>query len=173
MYQAGVKNITLYENVGITKVYYDPLNLRAITALSSLGGIIQIDNSQRPEFDIKIEQSKSGRIVHDYSISFLLLGLTLDNYDLINQIKSSINGWCFLVEFYGGTFKYFDTPLFADDAEIKPQEEMSFEIKIESQVPTIQYYLEYTPGISTVPIYRADTTLLTADTEIYTADYAL
>ena len=173
MYQAGVKNITLYENNGITKYYYDPLNLRAITDLETTGAAILIENMQRPEFDIKIEFSDGGKVLHDYSIEFLLLGLTLENYDLINQIKSSIYGWCFLVEFYDGTFKYFDTPIFSDDAEIKPHEEMSFELKLESRVPTEIYYLEYTPGISTVPIYRADTTLLRADTTIYTADYAL
>lgn len=173
MYQAGIKNITLYENKGIKKTHYDPLNLRAITALSGLGTILFIDNFQRPEFDIKIELSKSGRVVHDYTVKFLLLGLTLENYDLIQQIKCTIYGWVFLVEFYDGSFKFYDAPVFAGDSEIKPHEEMSFEIELKSSVPSREYHLEYTPDISTVPIYRADTTILSADTTIYTADYAL
>ena len=50
---------------------------------------------------------------------------------------------------------------------------MSFEIKMESRVPAIDKYYEFTADVSTVPVYKADTTLLTADTTIYTADYAL
>jgi len=173
MYQAGVKNITLYENKDVTANYYDPLNLRAITALSGGGVILLVENNQRPEFDVKLELSKSGKVVCDYSLEFLLLGLTLENYDLVNQIKSSIYGWNFLVEFYDGTFKYYNTPLFGDDSEIKPHEEMSFMVKLKTFVPTVKWYLEYTPDISTVPIYRADTTLLRADTTIYNASYAL
>lgn len=173
MYQAGVKNITLYENSGITMNYYDPLNLRAITALNGLGAIISIENNQHPEFEIKLSMSNSGKLVSDYTIKFMLLGLTLENFDLINQLKSSLYGWCFLVEFYDGTYKFFKAPLFCDDSEIKPHEEMSFEVKLMSKVPSREWYLEYTPNVSTVPIYRADTTIITADNTIYTADYAL
>ena len=50
---------------------------------------------------------------------------------------------------------------------------MSFMIKLKTIVPTVNWYLEYTPDISTVPIYRADTTILRADTTIYDASYAL
>lgn len=173
MYQAGVKNITLYENNGITATYYDPLNLRAITDLNTQGEIIYIENNQQPELEIKIERSKSGKTVFDYRLKYLLLGLTLENFDLIKQIQESIYGWCFLIEYYDGTYKFYNSPLFQDDSEIKPKEEMSFAMDLRSRVPSLNTHFEYTPNVSTVPIYRADTTLLTADTEIYTADYAL
>jgi hypothetical protein len=39
MYQAGVKNITLYEKTGISFNRYDPLNLRAITDLIGGGAV--------------------------------------------------------------------------------------------------------------------------------------
>ena len=173
MYRAGIKNITLYENNGITAYYYDPLNLRKISNLSTVGATIQIYNNQHPEYDIKISRSDSGKLVHDYELKFMLLGLTLENYDLIDQIKSSLYGWCFLVEYYDNTFRYYGSPLFADDSEIKPQKEMSFEVKLKTIVPSRISHLEYTPGISTIPVYRADTTLISADNTIYTADYAL
>ena len=173
MYQAGIKNITLYENKGIAFTYYEPTNLRAITALTAVGAVLTIENVQQPEFDIKIKMSDSGQITHDYIVKFFLLGLTLDNYDTINQLKKSINGWCFLVEFYDGTFKFYNVPLKCLESSISPQKEMSFELEMKNIVPTTQQYYEYTPDISTVPVYRADTTILTADTAIYTADYAL
>jgi hypothetical protein len=50
---------------------------------------------------------------------------------------------------------------------------MSFMVKLKTMVPSTKWHLEYSPDISTVPIYRADTTILRADSIIYTADYAL
>jgi hypothetical protein len=173
MYQAGIKNIILYENKGITFRYYDPLNTAAITALESKGRVVQVLNLQRPEFDIKLKFSKSGLLGSDYKVIFLLLGLTLENYEQLNEFATSINGWCFLVEFYDGSFKFYNTPVFCRESEIKPQDEMSWKVTLETAVPTTKSYLEYTPGISLNPVYRADTTLITADSEIYSADYEL
>lgn len=173
MYQAGVKNIKLYENKGISFYFYDPLNLNAITDINTGGEIIEIENNQQPEIGIKSEISKSGYVVSDYKIKFYILGVDIQNYLLTEQLMSSIYGWCALVEFYDGTTKLFNTPLFAPESEINPHEEMIIELSLETRVPTKEKFYEYTEGISTVPIYRADTTILTADTTIYTADYAL
>ena len=173
MYQAGVKNITLYENKNITFNFWDPEDLNQITDINSGGQIINVENVQQPEFEIESELSKSGQIVFDYKAKFLLLGLTLDNYNLIEILTESIYGWHALVEFYDGTIKFFNVPLFMPESEIKPHDEMTFEIKIETKVPTKEKYYEFTADVSSVPIYRADTTLLTADSTIYTADYAL
>jgi hypothetical protein len=173
MYQAGVKNITLYENVNISFNYFDALNLRRVTDLQSFGAVILIENLQQPEYDLSAKLSKSGSPVNDINLSFLLLGLTLENYDLINQIKISIYGWCFLVEYYDGTFKYYDTPLFYTDSKIAPHKEMLFEVKMKTAVPTPKYHYEYTPGISLVPVYRWDSEILTFDSEIYSCDYEL
>jgi hypothetical protein len=170
MYQAGIKNITLYENTGITFNFYDPLNLRAITDLSNLGAVILIENMQQPEFDIKLK-FRNGFMAQDFKVEFLLLGLTLDNYNLLNQICSSIYGWCFLVEFYDGTFKYYNTPIWCRESDIKPHDEMSFSLALENPVPSIISYYEFTPDISTTPIYHFDTELLTWDSAIYTFDY--
>lgn len=172
MYQAGVKNITLYENTGISFNRYDPLNLRAITDLVGGGSVLLIENYQRPEYEVKLK-FKNGQLTQDYKLEFLLLGLTLDNYDLINQIKGSIYGWCFLVEFYDGTFKFYTAPVRCLESEIKPHDEMSFKLTLENVVPSIQPYYEFVPDISTTPIYRFDTTLLTWDNDIYTFDNAL
>jgi hypothetical protein len=89
MYQAGIKNITLYENKGITFRYYDPLNTAAITALESKGRVVQVLNLQHPEFDIKLKFSKSGALGSDYKVIFLLLGLTLENYEQLNEFATS------------------------------------------------------------------------------------
>lgn len=173
MYQAGLKNITLYENIGITFNYFDPLNLRKITDLQSLGAVILIENVQRPEYDLKGSLSKSGSPVNDINVKFLLLGLTLENYDLINQIKLSVYGWCVLVEFYDGTFKYYNVPLFYGGHKIAPHKEMSFEVEMGTTVPTSEYHFEYTPAVSLVPAYRWDSEILKWDSEIYTFDYEL
>jgi hypothetical protein len=173
MYQAGVKNITLYENNGIDFWYWDSLDLKEITGLTSIGATIPIISEMLPEYEIDIKSSDSGKIVMDYTLKFYLLGFFDATLDIINQLRASIYGWCFLVEFYDGTFKYYHTPVKCIDSKIKPHKEMSFEVEMKTVTPTTLSHFNYTPGISTVPVFRADTTLLTADTTIYTADYAL
>ncbi len=173
MYQAGIRNITLYETPEITFRHYDPLNRRYITALEGKGKVIQVLNNQRPEFEIKSKFSKSGQVVSDYKLNFLMLGFNLENDELISQIISYINGWCVLLELYDGTYKYYNTPLICRENEIKPQDEMSYKLTLETVVPAKESYYEYTPGISLNPVYRFDSTLISFDTEIYTFDYEL
>lgn len=171
MYQAGIKNITLYENKGIDFRFWNPGNLYAITDLVSTGQVILIENLQRPEFDIKLKFGKSGKVLQGFSLEFLLLGLTLENYDLLTKLKTNIYGFCFLVEFYDGTIKYYNTPLYCKESDIKPHEEMAFKVKMETPVDTDKNYYEYTAEIS--DYYRWDTELLTWDNEIYSLDYEL
>jgi hypothetical protein len=176
MYQAGVKKILLYENTGISFTHYDPLDFYAITNLQTTASIITILNEQLPEFDIDLKLLDSGEMGYDYSLKFYMLGLTRASLNDIIQLTTSIYGWCFLVEFYDGTSKYYDCPVFCDKNKIKPHKEMSFEITMKSAVLATKSHYEYLASggtIPSVPVYRADTTLLRADTSIYTADYEL
>jgi hypothetical protein len=171
MWQAGIKKITLYENKGITFRYWNPGDLNAITDLVSTGQVISIENIQRPEFEIKLKFGKSGKVLQDFKLEFLLFGLTLDNYDILNSLKTSIYGWCFLVEFYDGTIKYYNTPLYCRESEIKPHDEMSFKATMQTTVGTDKNYLDYTAGVPAV--FRWDSEFLTWDSEIYSFDYEL
>lgn len=173
MYQAGIKNITLYENKGIDFYFWDANDLTQISNISSLGSVISIENMQRPVFDIETKLLKIGKVGHDFKLKFLLFGLTVDNYNLIEQLFNSIYGWCFLVEFYDGSFRFYNTPLFVKDEKIKPHDEMSFELNMINPVSSLEKHYEYTAGISSTPVFRFDTTLLTWDSEIYTFDYEL
>lgn len=173
MYQAGIKNITLYENKGITFRHWDLLDISEITDLQSLGSVISIENIQRPKFNVDSKLLKSGKLGHEYSIDFFFLGMTVDNINTIKAIIESIYGWCFLVEFYDGTFKFYNTPVFCRENKIKPHDEMSFNLTLNSSVPTLKTFLKYTAGVSGIPVYRWDTTLLSFDDSIYSFDYEL
>jgi len=173
MYQAGIKNITLYENKGITFNYYDGVNLNSINNLSGKGAILRIENNQQPKLNVELAFSRSGKLLSGYTVEFFLFGLLQDNYDLINTLTGSIYGWCFLVEFYDGTLKYYNTPIFCDGGKINPSTEMSYSVELKSRVSSVTKALDYNQFASTIQIYRADTTILTADTTIYTADYAV
>lgn len=172
MYQAGIKQITLYENKGISFKYWNPLNLSAITDLASTGKSILIENISQPTFDIKLKFGNSGKVLQDFTIEFLLLGLTLENYETLNSLKTNIYGWCFLVEFYDGTQKYYHIPTFCRQSEIKPHDEMSFKVTLQTAVGTDKNYFEYSPGVP-LNVYRLDTEQISWDTEIFTFDYEL
>jgi len=173
MYQAGVKRITLYENKDITFRFYDPLNSSAITDLTSPGSQVLIENLQRPEYETTLKIGKSGKLTQEHSLSFLLLELSLINLDILNQLKTSMYGWCFLVEFYDGSFRFYNTPVFCKESDVKPHKDMAYSIKMQTAAPTVKRYYDYDPTIDVVPVYRWDTELISWDTEIYSFDYEL
>lgn len=173
MYQAGVKSITLYENKGIRFRYYDQFDYTLITELVSLGAVIEITNVQRPKFDVTSKFTKLGRMANDYKIEFLLLGLTNSNIDLISQLSESIYGWCFLVEFYDDTFNFYNIPVYCRASKIKPHDEMSFAVTLETNVASLKTHLNYLAGVTGIVNYRFDSEILSFDSEIYTFDYEL
>lgn len=173
MYQGGIKKIVLYENKNISFNHYDSNNLNAITDITNQGSIITILNHQFPEYEVKNKLSDSGQLTYEYSLKFNLYELSYDNEASLIILKTSAYGWCFLVEYYDGTYKFYNTPLICEESEINPQEQMTYMIQMETPVASLNSFFDYDPDVSTIPIYRADTTILTADTTIYTADYAL
>lgn len=173
MYQAGIKRITLYENKGITFNFYDGVNLNSINNLSGQGVILVLENEQQPRFDIEHTFSKSGKLLSDYKLEFYLFGLLQDNYDLLQTFSTSFYGWCFLVEFYDNSYKFYNTPIYYTPSKINPHVAMNYEVTLKTVVGSIARAYDYNPFASTVQFYRADTTILTSDTTIYTADYAV
>lgn len=173
MYQAGVKNITLYEDKGIDFGYWNALDLRQISNIVSSGSVITVENIQRPELDIENGIGKQGLVKHDYKVKFLFIGDTLENDTTLKELKDSIYGWCFMVEYYSGDYQFFNTPVFCRESKINPHNEKSIEVTMTNPVPSTKDYFEYTPGISSVEIFRWDSELLTFDSEIYTFDYDL
>jgi hypothetical protein len=171
MYQAGVKNITLYENNLIRYTHYDQLDLSLITNITSLGAVIAIENIQQPKLDVNSAFSKSGKLYHDYKVDFNFRGLLQDNLLLINQLVDSIYGWCILAEFYDGTKKFYPAQLFCRGAKINPSEAMQFAIELSSPVPSSKTFLTYLENQSTNPIYKWDSSILSFDSAIYSFDY--
>ena len=170
-FQAGIKNITFYENNSITFRYYDPTDLSLITDLQTLGDSLTIENHQLPEFNIKLSRSNSGEMLQLLEAKFMLLGFNSVNLTLLDKIKTSMYGWCMLVEYYDGTTKYYNAPMFSRESSIDPQKEMSYNVIVKSSVSARFDYLTYTAGIPDLPIYRWDSEILTFDSEIYTWDY--
>jgi hypothetical protein len=173
MYQAGLKNITLYENKGIAFMFYDQNDLSLITDITSTGDVIAIENLQRPKLDIISEFAKSGKLYHSYKLEFLLLGLLQDNLLIIEQLTNSIYGWCALVEFYDGEKRFYPAQLFCKGSKINPSEEMSFKIELVSPVPSSKTFYNYLPDQSLNPVYRWDSTILSWDSGIYSFDCEL
>lgn len=173
MYQAGIKNITLIEDNTVSWNYYDPTDLWKISNIIYSGAAVVIENCQFPKFEVKTTIGDRGKLLYEYSLEFILLAYITENLDTLEQLQESVYGWLMLVEYYDGTYKFYPAPLKFNGNDFKPHEEMTFMCKMSNSIPTEQRYYEYTPGISTVVVYRADTTLLTADSTLYTADYSL
>ena len=173
MYQAGVKNISLYENNQVSFRYFDLYDLSQITDLQNVGFVYNIENMQRPVLDIELTFGKNGKILYNYKLEFILFGLLTDNQKFIEALALSIYGWSLLVEFYDGTFKFYPITLNLDSANIKPQSEMTFAVKMSVPIPSTSKHLNYIAGVTGIPTYRFDTELMSWDDTIYTWDYEL
>jgi hypothetical protein len=171
MYQAGIKNITLYENLNITFRHWNNLDYNDITDLSCLGDVILIENESRPELKINTKISKSGKVGFEYDLKFILFGLLQSNAFLIEKLTESVYGWSMLAEFYDGTFKFYPAVLKIGNGEIKTHDEMIATINMSSSVASLSNYYDLTFGVSLIPTYRFDSTLISFDDEIYTFDY--
>lgn len=170
--QAGVNYISLYENRSVSFQYHDPDDLNIVSALTTGGETITVENNQRIDFDFDIITGNNYKILFDYIIKFYVFDLTIDSIEQIQTLKESIYGWLPLITFYDGTTKFYNIPLFCPgDSPIKVQDSMAFEVTLQNRVPTCIRHLNYAT-VADLGI-KADTTLITADSTLYTADYAL
>lgn len=170
MQQAGINKIVLYENLGINLNYYDPFDRRNVTDISNTGDTYTIENKAQPEFDIVAVLTRNNKTGFKYIMKFFIFDLTFDELDNVAMLKESIYGWCPLVYFYDGTIKFYNTPLkFFGENDMKIQESMNFAMELETPVVALERYLLFTEPSAFG--YRADTTVITADSTAYTADY--
>lgn len=172
MYQAGIKIITLYENKGINFYYYNLGNENLISNLTNTGQTIVIENKLQPKYNVELKPFDR-QFSYDLTLSFLLEALTQENINTLIDLKQSIYGWCMLVEFYDGTSKFYNIPLFCNTSKIDPSKEMIFNVDMQNRVAVTRSYYDYTAGISETTTYRCDSTLLTCDYNLITCDYAL
>lgn len=172
MYQAGVKQITLFERKGVSYYFYDPINVNAITDVVNSGAQIVVENYQLPTFEIEeIKITGQGKTGFDYVVKFYLLDYSSVNKATVQQIKESMHGWAVDIEFYDGTHKFFDVPFRCINAKINPNQEMAFEIELRPAVKSIVEHLDYTPGLTLYTVFTFDSTTVTFDSSIDTFDY--
>ena len=172
-YQAGIKKVTLYENKSLEFVYYDPADFTKITDITSTGEIIEIENESLPDLDIKHSLGGQGLLLFDYKMEFYILDYSIPNLETIRKLKESIYGWKFLIEYYDGTERFYNVPLYCRDSSINPHKEFSNKIELKTMIPTKEgFYVLFTAG-ALDDVYRADTTIITADSDQISADYSL
>lgn len=172
MSQAGVYKISLYENKGVSFTYPDASDLFSVTGLTNTGEVIEITNDQRIDFDFDIKTGDNAKILFDYTLKFFLFDLTVATIQEAQKIKESVYGWLLLVTFYDGTTKFYNVPFFCpDDAPIKIQDSMAFEVTLKNRVPSSLFFFNYLSAAEIA--YKADTTVLTADSTAITADYTI
>lgn len=170
--QAGVNKIWLYEDNGISFYYHDDTDLNKISGITTSGQTIEIENKQLIEFEFNIITGRNRKILFEYQIKYFEFDLSIATIEQIQAIKESIYGWKILVLFYDGTYKFYNVPFFcSEDAEIDIQESMAFDVTLAPKVPTTVKHLNY-ETVESLGV-RADTTLVTSDSTVYTADYSV
>lgn len=172
MYQGGIKQISLIEQFDITYFHYDSGNENNITDINTRGIRINLGNFNLSSLDHENMMSNLGKEVNEYEVKFYLLGYVEGILEGVKVIHESIFGWALLVEFYDGTSKFYDIHLKSEKGTLSTSEEHSFNIKMSSAVPSTGHIYNYDSNVSLIDVYRADTTILTTDSTIYTADYA-
>lgn len=167
MQQAGVDKIILYEDKNLTYLYYDA---ETIVNLVTDGDTLTFVNDERPFLFIDPDLNDNAKSVFIYGVQFTIFQFNNTSVAKLAQIQESIYGWKPVILFLDGSLKFLDENLFFDKAEIDPNESMSFNVKLEVRQPSQITLINYDDTIS-MSEYKADTTILKADTTLYTADY--
>jgi len=144
--QAGIYRVTLYENKGLSIIFIDNNTVRNVT---TSGATIVIENSDCETMNIKLEfehrRAASNKLKYLNTLSWILLGLTDDNIDLIAQLKESIYSWVPVIEFYNNDQKIITNPFLFDGSEIDNNVSNSFNIELKNAIFGNRI-LDYTPA---------------------------
>lgn len=168
--QAGINIITLYENKNLSFRFHDEDDRDNISALTTDGDTVELENCQQPAFTFETVTNNNNRIMFAYNLEYYIFELTIETIEAIQQVKESIYGWCPLIQYYDGTRKFYNVPFFCrENSPINIQESMAFGMILAPNVNTVKRHYNY----YTVEDlgFKADTTLITADSTLYTADY--
>lgn len=105
--QAGVYKVDLIENNNISATYSGD----NITSISGSGATINLLNDQEITFKFSPIRGKNNKIQYKYELGFKDYDLSIENINLMNQIRQSIYGWIAKIEFYNKEIKIVNTPL--------------------------------------------------------------
>ena len=139
MEQAGVLNITLYEDKNLN-IVYDVSN--DIENIYTAGDEITILNGARIKFTFGPVKSNN-KLKYNYNLEFLFWDLTLENYQQIKTIKKSIYGWKPLITFYNGDIKFINN-LFSFIEGKNSNKEANLALNMKSIVNTEDNFITYT-----------------------------
>lgn len=133
MEQAGVLNITFYEDKSLNIVYNAS---NEIENIYTGGDEITITNDGRIKFSLEPVKSNN-KLKYNYNLEFLFWDLTLENYEQIKTIKKSIYGWKPLITFYNGDVKFINN-LFSFVESRTENKEANFSLNMRSILNTIK-----------------------------------
>ncbi len=141
MQQAGVNNITLYENKGLKTLYNIEGNIESIT---TTGQTLTINNYSQIKFKIEPQRDRNNTLVYNYILDYLLYDLTIVNINQVLDIKRSIYGFMPEIYYNNGDRVFINIPLIFEKNET-PNNSNHFKISIQNRIPTKQKPITVSP----------------------------
>ncbi len=134
MQQAGLNNITLYENNGIS-ITYDSLG--KISNITTTGNTIELEEClNRPMFEFDCVPDNNNNLFWDYMITSILNDISLDTYNKLESLYQSIYGWIPKIELKSGDIILLNDPFFGESDELDTNETNTFELEIKPRIQT-------------------------------------
>jgi hypothetical protein len=128
MEQAGINDITLYENNGIT-ITYDENG--EILSVSSTGDTLELDGClNRPLFEFECEPNNNNTLNWGYLITAILEGITESNQDELERLHESIYGWIPKIELKSGKTILLNDPFFATSDDLNTSQDHVYFLEI-------------------------------------------
>lgn len=133
--QAGVYKIILYESKGLDVAYRPDGRVKSISNTGEEITLQECDtDTLEIEFQIRQRRSANNKSYYRYSINWKLLGLSNDNLDTINKIKSSIYKWVAVVYYYNNTVDYIANPFKYIEGSIDNNVSNHYNIEIQNTI---------------------------------------
>ena len=116
MEQAGVENIKLYENKGVSIIYNAS---GKITSISNTGDTIELDSVNDPKFKFNTNPSDNNDLIFDYILTGYLYDMDIDTFDKLEMLYESAYGWIPEIELQNTEKILINDPFFGEAEKLE------------------------------------------------------
>ena len=109
---AGVNNIILYENKGISFVYPNASNIDEVSHIQNMGTVDNIDFCNDINFSRKLAKGLNDKQLKNDTLEFFIQDFSIEKQSIVKRLQKSRVGYIAQITFESGEILILQTPVF-------------------------------------------------------------
>ena len=136
--QSGVAKLTLYENKNFNYSIDNADSINANTITNS-GDVFEYNtNDNDIEYQQNVPTAENNNVLFEHVLNLEINNLTIENYNQLQRLNSSIYGWIPEIEFMDGTRKVIEVPFWITIREFNSQQTHTFFVELRPRINTVE-----------------------------------